>query len=249
MEQINQEPAPPLQIRVDPVLHARLKSLVGNRPILTIETSPGKPEIELDSPTLEDFVATGITMRATAFYVRAQPMKEVVNPSFRRDIDRAASFLWHAESVDELARRLGVKGTAAMEFAAELAKRYPRMPGDPKYDESRLSSFPVDEPGGHVVYFVVHGSVHAFYMTNRLQHRRMLEQLESDTIRLHESEADVLRTERDLVGIIVEEIDRSPDYRALIDSARRYHYIKEHYHTTYRIASRVEELSFCLEED
>ncbi len=91
--------------------------------------------------------------------------------------------------------------------------------------------------------------MHAFCVTGQLSLGRLLEQLESDTIRLHESEAEVLRTERDQARFLIKELVRSPDYRALTDATRRHHYIKEHYHTTYRIASRVEELSFCFEED
>ena len=234
-------------ICVEPALHARLASLVGNRPVIDISEPLSRMEVDLYAPSLEAFISAAIKMRAPAFYVLPQSIRAMLALEYQKDIESIANFLSHADRVSALWARLGWKGSIdALEFATEFASRYPRSLNDPKRDFSRDFLFPVERPGLHDVLFVSQGTVHVHHEWNTQAMLDAMDRLDVDMVKMWEAEAALLRADVEMARAIACELAQSPVYKFFSDTdvVRRIYYIKQEYGVSTRLARRIEARSF-----
>jgi hypothetical protein len=235
----------PLAVKVDPDFRDDVAALAKGRPVIDVESIPWKEAIDLHSPCLARFMATGIKMGAEAFYTYAKPIRSCLSIPSRQDLEVLDRFVWIVERADALAKKLGLSEAGPpTAFAADLASRYPRRPGDSKEAGDLGRTFPVDAAGAEVVAFVVQGMAHAFYVQCTEAVAKVLSQIHNDVAVVHGCYGPLLSHQDYVFNAVVKELDQTPAFSNLADATERCIYIKDRFGTTNREAYLIEERWF-----
>lgn len=140
-----------------PAFRDRVIALAKDKPVITAEISGDERATWIDEASLEGFMAAAHKARAPMFYVHALPVRGTWSDVYANDMDGLNFFIYYAERIDKLGRKLGKPcPPEVLGFAAALATRYPKWSIPP-------STMPVDLPGSHVVSFITRGVVHGFH--------------------------------------------------------------------------------------
>ncbi len=241
----NESEIEPLAAKVDPDFHDEVVALAKGRPVIDVESMPGREAIDLHSPSLARFMAAGIKMGAEAFYTYARPIRSCVSIPSRQDMEVLDRFVWIVEHADALAKRLGMDDAGpATAVAKDLSSRYPRRPGDPKEAGDLGRTFPVNAAGAEVVAFVVQGMTHAFYVQCTEAVAEVLAQIHNDIAVVHGCYGPLLSYQDSVFDAAVKALDNTPAFSNLADATERCIYIKDRFGATNREAYLIEERWF-----